>query len=240
MKLLIFLVIFIFLSTSANAFKFSPMSTTLGVSKKDNTVLFYLENDSDQPIAVSLGLVTRVMDSDGTETNQSVSNELNVYPSQLIIPPNEKRSVKVSWLGKENPEKEKSYRLIAEQLPIELDSKVKKKASIKVLLRYSAALYVNSEEYSSDVKFEKMETNSTHVIFKINNVGKAHQVLSNLSMVIKNEESKKELKLTSDDLKGMTGENILALSERSFKFKKEGKFKDILGSEVVKINFEKD
>lgn len=226
-----------FISINSYAFKFSPMSTSIGIKGPKNSVLFYLENDSDQPIAVTASLVKREMNAEGVEKNDKVGDELLVYPTQLIIPPNEKRSVKVTWVGKTVPESELSYRLVAEQLPIDLEKNKDKKSSIKVLLRYVAALYVEPDDLKSEVNLKKLEVSDKNVTFFMENKGKKHQVLSNLEMKIT---GKKTIDLSSDDLKGMTGENILALNERFFRFPREGKFKDIQASDKVKINFEKD
>lgn len=234
---ILFFLFSFFISLNSYAFKFSPMSTSIGIKDKKNSTLFYLENDSDQPIAVTASLFKREMNREGVEVHQKIDGELAIYPSQLIIPPSEKRSVKVTWVGKTVPDKELAYRLVAEQLPIELDKNKKKKASIKVLLRYVAALYVEAEEYGSEVAVKNLEVDDKNVSFVVSNTGKKHQVLANLSMKIS---GKKELQLTSDDLKGMSGENILAQSERVFRFPKTGKLKDIQAADKVKINFEKD
>lgn len=227
----------LFISFNSYAFKFSPMSTSVGTKEKTNSTLFYLENDSDQPIAVTASVLKREMSVEGVETNKKISNEFTVYPTQLIIPPNEKRSVKVTWAGKTALEKEEAYRLVAEQLPIELDKNKKKKASIKVLLRYVAALYVEPEGLSSEVELKKLEVDDKDVILTIENKGKKHQVLADLTLKFS---GKKDIVLEGDELKGMTGENILAQSERIFRFPKAGKFKDIQATDKVKINFDKD
>lgn len=230
-----------FFSLNSYAFKFSPMSTSIGISENKNSTLFYLENDSDQPIAVTATLLKREMDLEGVESNQKVGDEFSLYPSQLIIPPNEKRSVKVTWIGKTVPVSELSYRLVAEQLPIDLDKNKKQKASIKVLLRYVAALYVTPEDYQSEVVLKKMEIDEKHVSFLIANTGRSHQVLSNLLIKVKVKVAgKKDIELNSEDLKGMSGENVLALSERLFRFPRNGKFKDIQTTDKVTIDFEKD
>ena len=234
---ILFIVFCFFISLNSYAFKFSPMSTSIGIKGPKNSVLFYLENDSDQPIAVTASLVKRQMNIEGVETNDLVGDELLVYPTQLIIPPNEKRSVKVTWVGKSAPTSEQAYRLIAEQLPIDLEKNKNQKSSIKVLLRYVAALYVEPDDLKSEVSVKKIEVSDKNVAFFMENKGKKHQVLSNLEMKIS---GKKTIEFSRDELKGMTGENILAQSERVFRFPKEGKFKEIQASDKVKINFEKD
>jgi fimbrial chaperone protein len=213
------------------------MSATIGVDKKNNSVLFYLENDTEQPIAISASVISRTMDINGVEKNAKCDDELMAYPSQLIIPANEKRSIKVSWIGKSIPEIEKSYRLIAEQLPIDIDKKDKKKASIRVLLRYAAALYVEPKKLNSKVSLEKFSIEDKFISFHLKNSGGKHQILSDLSIKVS---GKKSFEIESDDLKGMTGENVLAASERIFKIPKEGKLKDIEATDSIKIKFEEE
>lgn len=241
MKLRLLLSLFLlFSSTNSFAFKFSPMSASLGTKPKENSSLFYLENDSDQPIAIQVSVAKREMDINGNETNAKVTNEFSLFPSQLIIPPNEKRSVKVTWTGKDNFEKEQAYRLIAEQLPIDLDKAKNKKASIKVLLRYMAALYVGHEDFSSDLKLNSIKTQDNKLVFEFENSGKKHQVLANLHLKLNDEKKKKEIELAPEDLKGMTGENVLAQSKRLFILPREGKLSDIDPASKVKISFDKD
>lgn len=234
---ILFVIFSFFMSLNSYAFKFSPMSTSIGTAPNKNSTLFYLENDSDQPIAVTASLLKREMNVEGIESNTKVDGELMVYPSQLIIPPNEKRSVKVTWTGKSVPTAELNYRLVAEQLPIELDKNKKQRASIKVLLRYVAALYVEAEDYTPDVTLKKMDVEDKNISFLLINSGKKHQILANMTMKIS---GKKDIELNSEELKGMSGENVLGLSERVFRFPKNGKFKDIQATDKVKINFEKD
>lgn len=241
MKRITFLVLFgLLFSLNSYAFKFSPMSTTIGVTPSSSSSLFYLENDTDQPIAVQVSLMNRVMDLSGVETNTKIGSELILYPSQLIIPANEKRSVKVTWSGAGIPEKELAYRLIAEQLPIELDKKKNQKASIKVLLKYVAAVYVSDDSYSSEAAIEEVKIQDKKVFITINNTGKKHQVLTNLNLKFINEKTKKEILIQATELKGMTGENILANSKRQFVFSATGKFSEISSSDKVKISFEKN
>lgn len=241
MKLSIFTLIFsLFFSANSYAFKFSPMSASIGIKSSDNNTLFYLENDSTQPIAIEISLAKREMDINGVEKNSKVGNELSFYPTQLIIPASEKRSVKVFWSGKEAPTKELSYRLIAEQLPIELEKNKSKKASIKVLLRYLAALYVKAEDYSSDITIKDIKTSDKKISIEVSNSGKKHQVLANLNLKFIDDKKKKEIHFAPEELKGMTGENVLADSSRIFTFPKEGKFSEVNSSDKVKISFDKD
>lgn len=239
-KYLSFMCLCLFLSLKAYAFKFSPMSTSIDLDDKKKSTQFYLENDTNQPIAIVVKAMTREMDQKGTEVNKDVKDEISVYPNQMIIPPNEKRSVKVSWLGKDSLEKEGAYRLVAEQLPIELEKGKKDKANIKVLLRYVAALYINNSKTSPKIELKKIEQTDKNVLFFVENLGTRHQVLFNASLYVQNEKGKKEMTIQASDLKGLSGENILAGKTRVFTFAKTGKFKNITPSSKVIIDFEKE
>jgi fimbrial chaperone protein len=240
LRLLTFLFVLL-LSFNSFAFKFSPMSATINIKNKDHSSLFYLENDSNQPIAIQVSAAVRTMDINGVETNTKIlGTELAIFPSQVIIPANEKRSVKITWPGKEGLDNEIAYRVIAEQLPIDLEKGKNKKASIKVLLRYMAALYISNEDLSSDVKLLSMKKVENKLAFEFENSGKKHQVLANLHLKITDEKKKKGIELTPDELKGITGENILPQSKRIFFLPREGKLADVDLSSKLKISFEKD
>lgn len=227
-------------SLNVHAFKFSPMSATIRPNLKNNSSLFYLENDSDQPIAVQVSLAKREMTLEGAEVNSKISDELILYPSQLIIPASEKRSVKVTWTGKDVPAKEQAYRVISEQLPIDLDKNKSKKASIKLLLRYVAALYIAQDDFTSSIAIDEIRKTDKEVILRVHNSGKRHQVLANLNLKFINSKTNKEVLLSAEDLKGMSGENVLAESKRIFTFPDTGKFREVNSGDKVKVSFDKD
>lgn len=239
-KYLGFTCLCLLLSLKAYAFKFSPMSTSIDLDDKKKSTQFYLENDTNQPIAIIVKAMTREMDQKGLEINKDVKDEISVYPNQMIIPPNEKRSVKVSWLGKDLLEKEGAYRLVAEQLPIELEKGKKDKANIKVLLRYVAALYINNSKTIPKIELKKIEQTDKSISLIVENLGTRHQVLFNASLYVMNEKGKKEMTIKADDLKGLSGENVLAGKTRVFTFAKTGKFKNITPNTKVIIDFEKE
>lgn len=237
MKLSLFLFLLVMsVSWKAHAFKFSPMTAEIEPSTKKNSTIFFLENDTSQSIAVTAKVLKRRINIDGEEINDEVEKEFNLYPPQLIIPPNEKRSVKVTWNNISELKSEESFRLVAEQLPIDLTQDKKEKANIKVLLRYMAALYVTSDKFNSAVQLKSIETKNNQVRLLLENSGLKHQILANLNLKVLNGAT--ETVFSGDELKGMSGENILANSQRAFVFPNKGKFKNILESSKIKLEFE--
>ena len=76
----------------------------------------------------------------------------------MIIPPKEKRAVRVSYSGPGNLTKEKAYRVIAEQLPVKVDDKTKRRSGIQMLMKYLAALYVTPDNADAKVDISEIKS----------------------------------------------------------------------------------
>lgn len=236
----LFLLLIILYPFNASAFKFSPMSLTITPANNERSAMVYLENDSNAPIAIQMSVAKRLMDKSGKEENPEETDDVDLYPSQLIIPAFEKKSVKVSWIGKELGLSEKAFRIIAEQLPIELDSKInKKKGNVKILLRYVGALYISPIKTQSSVNLLKFSLKENKLNFVFENKGTKHQVLGNLKLTF-SKEKQKTIEMKSIELKNFSGENILANSEREFILARDGKLQKVDDTFQVKFNFEQD
>lgn len=198
------------------AFNFSPMSQTIEVEGKRNGAQFLIENDSSTNIAVELTVKSRQMNENGEET-LSDTKEVTIFPPQIIIPPNEKRTVRVTYNVKDVPETEKSYRVIAEQLPLKVDEKTKNEAGIKMLMKYVAALYAAAPNTKSGVKLLSHASDGKEMKLVIENKGQRHQLINN--PIIKYLSQDKKVELKSQDLPGLSGENVLAGHKRIFRVK---------------------
>ncbi len=190
-----------------------PMSYSISGGGKNNTALFTVQNDSDEPLAIQLEVRVRDMAVDGKEKHPETDDFL-IFPDQLILGPKKRRVVKVKWLKGELKDTEKAYRLIAEQLPIDVKNNKKKGSDIKILLRYVAALYVTPKDKLTEIKVSKAITSKDlrFIHLTLENVGPIHKVLLKPKLVIVQE--KKEFPITK--LEGILGENILAFSKRNF------------------------
>lgn len=219
----LFLVPFYFLITG---FSLTPMSHVIELDANQKQAQFLLDNPTDEPMAVEISLRDRIQKEDGTE-DTPVSKVLAAFPPQLIIPPEEKRTVRVQWLG-EKPKGELAFRVVAEQLPLQVDGKKKKGSGIKMLLKYVAALYVNPGETESNVQVTEVIPGSPLQIV-IENKGNKHQLLTNAILTLTH--GKEKLQLKGDDLKGLAGENVLAGTRRVFKIPAQPKVtKDFKGT----------
>ncbi len=192
-----------------------PMSYTIEATNKTKTALFTVFNDSDQPIAIQLDMRVRKMKLDGSE-EQPETDDFLIFPDQLVLGAKKKRVIKVRWLKGEVKDLEKAYRLIAEQLPIDIAKNKNSKTDIKILLRYVAALYVTPKDGKSklNVISSKTKKDLSTITFELENTGNIHQILLNPTLTVYQEDQS----FPVTNLEGIKGENILAKTKRSFSF----------------------
>lgn len=195
------------------AFNFSPMSQTIEVGEGKRSGQFLIENEGGTNIAVELTVKERNMDEDGNETLTD-TKDISIFPPQIIIPPREKRTIRVSFNSKEELKVEKNFRVIAEQLPLKVDSKTKDQAGIQMLMKFVAALYAAPAGSKPEVKVLSQTSNGKELVLLLENTGARHQLLNNPTLKYLHQGSKGELK--SGELKGLAGENILAGKKRKF------------------------
>lgn len=158
--------ILIALPINAFAFELFPMvqfSDDLGARA---TTFFKVTNTSLVPLPVEVTAVKRHVVFNNEETLNE-TDDLLVFPPQVLIAPGKSQSIKVQYIGnmKKNAE---SYRIIVSQLPLKsgVDSD-----SIQMLFRIGALLFVSpndvQEQYSSDIILDK--SNVPHL--RITNTG---------------------------------------------------------------------
>lgn len=198
------------------AFNFSPMSQIIEVGQGQKGGQFLIDNDGPTNIAVELSVKERKMNENGEETLLDTKDVL-VFPPQVIIPPGEKRTIRVSLSGLGDLKEEKSYRVIAEQLPLKVDPKMKDQAGIQMLMKFVAALYATPSGAKSDVTVVSQTSNGKELQLLVENKGTKHQLLNN--PVLKYSLKGKNGELKDDDLQGLEGENVLAGQKRLFTIK---------------------
>lgn len=171
-------------------------------------------NESVLPVAIQLTALKRNIDKRGLEKNEEEFDDISVYPPQIVVPPNSKKTFKIVYTGKPLTDKELSYRVLVEESPVDLNPIKIKGSGIKFKVRYMTAVYVTPKNASSDVTVKGISREKGKFILTLVNTGSKHQLLNNLKVTFKH----KGLSVSLDkrELKGVTGENILSKSERSF------------------------
>ncbi|UXR65554.1 fimbria/pilus periplasmic chaperone [Bdellovibrio bacteriovorus] len=181
--------VFLLLPSLAWAFRFSPMVVEFTPSGSRSTQVLIVENPGDEKLPVQIEAFARHTGKGGEEI-RTKTEDFAIYPEQVVLLPKEKRNVRVSWSGKITDGKEKAYRLVASQLPVDFREKnsAPKKTSVnlKFLLQYVASAYVTPEGAEPRVivkQVKKAGPRKVSVTFA--NEGTAHRVLLFKSLKIK-------------------------------------------------------
>lgn len=204
----------------ASAFRFSPFRAKFEPSGDGANQLFTVENNTGEPASVQIRITTRDVDVDGGEKNADAEKDFVIYPAQMVLKPHASRSVRVQWVGAPNLKEEKAYRIIAEQLPVNLDKKKPKTSTVKFLVSYRGALFVTPPGLAHNVTLDFSGTTQDATGKKVleivlHNRGTQHALLRNLKLDIKDDKNN-TISLSGDQLKGITGEGILAKHRRRF------------------------
>ena len=207
-------------SSPASALRLVPFIAEFAPSGTGATQLFRVENDGDQPVAVQISMVHRKMESDGRETMPEADDDFAVFPPQLVLTAREVRTVRVQYLGDPKPEREAAYRIIAEQLPVDLDA-TPSGARLRLLVRYEGAIYVVPPDVSPRAVVKSLESvrrpdGSPGLAITVENSGTAHALLSDLRLVVKSADGASMQLDQPEQLEGMLGENVLAGVSRRF------------------------
>ena len=150
------------------------------------------------------------MDAAGEDILVEDIDNFVVFPAQVILQPGQEQAIRVQWIGDPAPSQELAFRLIAEQLPIDLGEAQEEGGQMKLLVRYIASLYVVPDGAAPEVALVSAVPSSDgaglELVFE--NSGSAHALLSELVLTIAGGGG--EVVLTKGQLEGVAGQNVLA------------------------------
>ena len=204
------------LALPAAAFKLTPIEMEFAPSGRGATQTFVIENPGSAPEAIELRTYTRDMDAAGEDILVEDIDNFVVFPAQVILQPGQEQAIRVQWIGDPAPSQELAYRLIAEQLPIDLGEAQEEGGQMKLLVRYIASLYVVPDGAKPDVSLlsagPAADGAGLELVFE--NTGSAHALLSDLELTING--GGNQVVLTKDQLETVAGQNVLAGHTRHF------------------------
>ncbi len=208
------------------AFKISPPSMVFTPAGSGATRSFRVDSTGDQPVAVEIRMAKRQVSQDGTETQPSADADFIVYPPQILLKPGQSQTVRVTWLGDPNPSSELAYRIIAEQLPINLPEIQQNQGGlavkVKALFRYVGSIFITPKNVAPKVVIEQANCQlepgkAKQLKLTFANQGTAHTYLSGLKLNLSSASQQgKAVNLLPTQLVGINGENLLAGTKRQF------------------------
>ncbi|HEV7369730.1 fimbrial biogenesis chaperone [Arenibaculum sp.] len=202
----------------AAAFRLVPIEMEFAPTGRGATQVFRVENDRNEPAAIEVRMMARAMEADGADRLAPADEEFVVFPEQIVLMPGESQSVRVQYVGKPALEAERAYRLIAEQLPIDLGGGGAQGGQVRLLVRYVASVYVMPDGARPEVRVTGAgavtEGGQRLVELTVENAGTSHQILAGPRLTLSGPGG--AITLEGDAVAALSGENVLAGTRRRF------------------------
>jgi fimbrial chaperone protein len=212
----------------AQAFKLIPLSRVFAPTGPNAIQSYEIENTTGKPLAVELNIVKREMSLQGMDKLIPANDDFMIYPPQVLLQPGENQTVRVTWLGDPKPTQELAYRLIAEQLPINLttntgtfpDSKSGFSTNIKIKMRYQGSIYIRPSQAQPNVIIEqiepKLENGKSMLAITLQNGGTARANLKEgqLQLKVAASQNMPSVTLTADQMGLNERPTLLAKQKR--------------------------
>lgn len=210
------------------AFDVTPIVLTAAPSGPNATVTLQATNNGDAKTPIQIAIYHREPDIDGKEDYEKAkdaSDLFQIIPSQIILAPKEKRTIRITYVGEPRINIEQAFRFIAEEFPIDVSdsSKVKNKtvAAISIVSRYIGSLYVKPAGVAAILTFETAidkDPKETKMVLTIKNTGTEHKILSDTKYNFLTTADKKQYPISAETLKSIGNHNILPGKTRKISF----------------------
>jgi len=197
-----------------------PMTETIDSKKKKN-IVFKITNPSDEPVAVDFS-VLKVLNTQNNQEQRTPTNALQAYPTQFVLSPKETKSVRVRYMGKKLPEQEEVYRVIAQELDIDVSDKKadtsdgKVKAQIKMRFSYEGLVFVHKADAKAQLTVAAVQPSSQGLQINVTNSGSSSALPNIANYNYFAQLQGKEYQLTENDLKGAEFRRVLAGENNQF------------------------
>ena len=227
------------ISEVSNSYSLTPMVAELSPVGAESSKSFTVQNPSENNVALQVSVFKRAIDINGKETREKTEH-FKFYPEQFVLKGKEFRTIRLTYVGPKEILEEASYRLVVEQLPVELKKveKTAKKIDLNFTLSFVASVYVTPANASPRLQAEEINLTSTGIDMTLNNLGKAHIVLKDIEKItffIKASDLKIPIEKKSNDK--MPQEETVKLEEvdeHTFKFKlSDSDLKSIEGENIL-------
>jgi fimbrial chaperone protein len=200
--------------SSAWAITASPLSASLDLSEKRSHIINVTNSDLQKTVPVNVQVFSWDLQPNGEEI-LSPSNDLLIFPKQMILKPGQRRVIRVAPREKVVLSQEKTYRIKIEELPINVNGEKNANSGVSVLLAYMTAFYLSPAQATSDVIIKDIELKKGTWLFDLFNQGNAHTHLKKLNIQLL-QENKTVLIDEATALPNFDGENIFSQRLRRF------------------------
>ncbi|TVR69301.1 MAG: molecular chaperone [Spirochaetaceae bacterium] len=196
------------------SFQLTPMSAVIDLSGSSPTTTFEVTNPGNSPVAIELRVATRRIDPDGTELNEDASDQIQLFPSQLVLRRGASQTVRARWIGQSTPERELPFRVTAEQLPINLNRGQTEASGLQFMLRYRATLYVRPPGTAPDLEVLSIDVDDPErVTVNLRNNGTRHQLFFQGAVILEDGDGAVQ-EIDFETIDAFLGVNVLPGEDR--------------------------
>ncbi|MCM2282383.1 MAG: fimbria/pilus periplasmic chaperone [Bdellovibrionaceae bacterium] len=204
----------------AHAFAFQPSVTEFTLADSQLSKTFTVDNTNDSKVAVQISAHARIAAEDGQEELPK-TDHFSIFPKQLILGPGESKTVRVTYTGPKTISKEAAYRIVAEQLPVDLKSMEPTAGTkLKFLIKYQTSAYVVPPRAKAKLVVESVrsvlsEKKEKQLELVFRNDGDAHRILTGARVhLTSSKAAHKPFPITGEFAKPLDTVNILAGAKR--------------------------
>ena len=164
-------------------FNISPLSQSITV--KEKSASYTLENLTDRKAAYQIHVAKRLLDPAGEEVREP-TKELRVFPSKIILEPNQKKRIKVIYLGKKNISLEKSFRVVFMQLDRNVSENDDE--GINAKFNFHTAFYVTPKDAQANIQ-ATIQNSGKEAQLALKNLGNKHVILQDWQLKLSSDQS---------------------------------------------------
>lgn len=196
-------------------YSFSPIKFEMTTKGAGSTRIGEVANRGKSPVAIKVRVTQRLQKLDGTE-NRPLTEDIKVFPYQLLLQPNEVRNIKITWVGPKTLDMEKSYRILVEQVPVQFESKPSGN-NITIMTNYSGSIYVSDKNsYRPQIELLSLKESKGALQLHLKNSGTKRQLFRNSELSLKCKDGKKH-KIPTKSLGSVEGHHLLAATEIKYR-----------------------
>jgi fimbrial chaperone protein len=199
--------------TTQAAITVAPLSSTLDLNKT-KSMLVTVFNNQTKSVAIKVNMLSWQLDENGQDIRKP-TQDLLIFPEQFLLAPSSRRSIRIAYSETQAPSIEKSYRVIVQELPIDLAGSNQVQSGVTVVTSYATAFYVQPSLPLSALAFEQASVDTKKLHFTLNNKGNAHTHLRKANIVMI-QDDRRYIIDQPKDLNGIINENMLAGNKRNF------------------------
>lgn len=205
---------------SSHAYKLEPISRVFAPTGSNATQSFEIINDGAERIALTVSILTLERDETYAEHNRDAEDEFLVYPPQIVLSPGKRQTLRVTWLGDPRPTRELTYRLVVQQVPIELlDPKATPSPAlagrVRVMLAYRGTLFIRPPKASPSIDVEARAASNHALVLTLVNRGTSVGLVKSCAVILHGENGAK-LELPASALGVMRNHRVLASGRRRY------------------------